>query len=365
MASAHHSEPNRFERGDNELSDHEGDGNLETELQKNWPQKAWLDVNVAVAVSGGPDSVALLHAIHKLKQRAGGRGALFVAHYNHGWRGAESDADEEFVKRLSATWGLSCVCGRPSAARGMSSEESARNLRYGFLVAAANERGARYLATGHTADDQAETVLHHLFRGTGLRGLAGMPPYRRLSESLTLIRPFLFTRRQTLLDYLRRHRLDFRQDVTNADTRFRRNWIRHELLPKIEREYRSSAADAICRLATSVQRLQADIDMAVSDLKSRALAASNMDKVVLDVQALAGQPAVFVGEFFVSLWRDQDWPRDAMTKEHWDRLVSVSFTDEPAAADELTFTLPAGVQVTRSEDRLTMQRFPVTSHCES
>ncbi len=154
---------------------------LEHKLAQAWPSDRWRDVGVLVAVSGGPDSVALLRALRRIAPA--GRGSLRVAHFNHRWRGAEADQDQRFVVTLCESLGLACEVGAADPARqGMAPdglEAAARDARYRFLVETAQRTGARYVVTGHTADDQAETILHHIVRGTGLLGLSGMRPARR------------------------------------------------------------------------------------------------------------------------------------------------------------------------------------------
>ena len=132
-------------------------------LANAWPAEAWGDVTVLVGVSGGADSVALLRALEALKRTAAGAGRLIVAHFHHGLRGAEADADAAFVAALSQRLGLECVVGRASGSS-PSDEASARKARYRFLKRTAHARGARFVAVAPTADDQAETILHRIAR---------------------------------------------------------------------------------------------------------------------------------------------------------------------------------------------------------
>ena len=122
-------------------------------------------------------------------------GQLVVGHYNHGWRGDESDQDAEFVEHLSRDLGVVFVRADAPAAEQPLSEEAARDARYEFLVQMAHRVGARFLVTAHTADDQIETVLHRIIRGSSVSGISGIPRTRQLSESLTLLRPLLPFRR--------------------------------------------------------------------------------------------------------------------------------------------------------------------------
>ena len=211
-----------------------------------------------VAVSGGPDSVALLRVLALLRAEFALR-PLVIAHVNHRLRGAESDADQAFVhdlhRQLAASdpaalvWREHAVDVREQQAAGEGLESAARAERYRWLTDVALECGAPLVATGHTANDQAETVLHRLLRGTGVRGLAGIPPRRALAAGIDVIRPLLEVRRQDVTDFLAEQHQPFRRDSSNTDPRFTRNRIRLELLPMLERDYNPGIAEVLCRLA--------------------------------------------------------------------------------------------------------------------
>ena len=211
---------------------------FEAAVSREWPLTQWCDVSVLVAVSGGADSVGLLRALAALHR--GDRRNLVVAHFNHQLRSEESDRDQEFVQALAGRLGFACQVGtcRPSSAATRSlSEVAARQERYRFLTALADQLGARYVATGHTADDQAETILHRVIRGTGIGGLSGIPRSRRLSQLTTLIRPLRDLRRRQVLSYLEHLGQPFTNDTTNTQLAFTRNRIRLDLIPQLERDF--------------------------------------------------------------------------------------------------------------------------------
>jgi len=194
---------------------------------------------VLVGVSGGPDSVALLDALVALQPEFGWE--LRVAHFNHRLRGAESDSDEAFVRKLAADYGLACAIGsgdvwQRAALERLSIEDAARRSRHAFFQETARSLSLAKLALGHTADDQVETLLLRLLRGAGTRGLAAIHPSNRLG-GLTVVRPMLDVWKHEVLDYLRQRGLKFRQDASNWDPQFQRNRIRHELIPLLERAY--------------------------------------------------------------------------------------------------------------------------------
>ncbi len=208
--------------------------------------------SLVVGVSGGPDSLCLLHLLLRLQDEY--RLRLHIAHLDHGARGAESQADAEWVAELAARWGLAATVHRvdvPAVARAhkLAFEEAARRVRYEFLARVAAAVGANKVAVGHNADDQAETVLMHWLRGAGPAGLRGMLPatplssYRLLAQVTDtplptpvplLIRPLLNTPRAAIERYVAEHDLQPRIDRSNLDTTFFRNRLRHELLPLLE-----------------------------------------------------------------------------------------------------------------------------------
>ncbi len=194
---------------------------------KGTPEADWI-----VAVSGGPDSVYLLYGLLPFKDR------LVIGHLNHGARGRASEDDMKFVESLGRQLGIEVVAGRVHSLshRGRTAaafERRARDARRSFLLRMRADRGAAKVLLAHTADDQVETVLMRILEGAGISGLKGIP--RRTADGIE--RPLLDTWREDILAHLRRRRIPYRTDRTNLDTRFERNWIRHVLLPLLERRY--------------------------------------------------------------------------------------------------------------------------------
>ncbi|MFN8857863.1 MAG: tRNA lysidine(34) synthetase TilS, partial [Planctomycetaceae bacterium] len=216
------------------------------------PGERWL-----AAVSGGADSVALLAVLRSLLPPE----RLVAAHLNHQLRGAESDDDAAWVVQLCHTWNVPLVqeC-RPvatlSAEWGVGLEEGARRVRYDFLQQTALQQRCRVVALAHTATDQAETVLHHLLRGTGLAGLQGIPAERPLGRECTIVRPLLDVTRGDITAYLQNLGQDFRTDSSNLTLEATRNRLRRELLPHLRAEYNPQIDRALVRLAHQAAEAQ-------------------------------------------------------------------------------------------------------------
>ena len=221
-----------------------------------WP----ADGALLLAVSGGPDSTALLLILARLAKRKGLR--LAVAHFDHGLRGAETgEAETRHVRELAESLGVPFFAGRGDVravarARHLSLEEAARRERYAFLATAVREAGMSYVATGHTASDQAETVVMHLLRGAGLAGLGGMVPRSSWpvasGDGLTLLRPLLPLTHDETLAYCDAAGVTPLEDETNLSLDFARNRVRHALLPAM-RAFNPRLDAALLRLADAAR----------------------------------------------------------------------------------------------------------------
>ena len=197
------------------------------------------DARVIVAVSGGPDSVCLFHVLRELKIRV-----VAIAHLNHQLRGADSDEDQRFVAAMARESGLD-FCGGLANIRGGNLEQTARRARREFFHDLIRRGLADRIALGHTRDDQAETVLFRILRGSGLAGLAGILPV----TAEGLIRPLLGVTRGDVETFLRERGIPWRDDASNRDSRFARNRIRHELLPRLKQDWNPHLTESLSRLA--------------------------------------------------------------------------------------------------------------------
>lgn len=202
---------------------------------------------IGVGVSGGADSVALLRLLVELRSRLGIW--LAVCHFHHQLRGSEADADQVFVAGVAERLGLDFISDRGDVAgearrHGWNLEDAARRMRYAFFEAAVAEHGLTRVAVAHTSDDQAETVLSRLLRGTGPAGLASIYPVAR-----RIVRPLLELRRREIRDYLGRIGQSWREDSTNQDTNRMRARIRHRLMPLLEQDFEAAIVPRLARLA--------------------------------------------------------------------------------------------------------------------
>ena len=221
--------------------------------------------------------------------------SLYVAHLNHGLRGIQARNDAEFVRQEAKSAGLPCTVGAADTItfakrRGLSVEDAARRLRYRFLEQLALRIGASSIAVGHNRDDQAETLLLNLLRGTGLDGLSGMKFKRKMgAEANTLIRPLLGTSRDDIERYCRQKKLSPRFDETNRDTRFLRNKIRLELLPFLEKEYNPNIRKGLAQLSYLLTQDRDFLQSAASRRLAQITSREETSCLELDLEALVNE----------------------------------------------------------------------------
>lgn len=327
-----------------------------TRLGESWPINDWGDLSVVVAVSGGADSVALLCGLHELRAKEAS-GGLIAAHFNHRLRaGAEHDA--QFVQQICQRLGVRCAVGvaEESIKEGADDgvEAAARVARYGFLLKTAEQAGARYVATAHTADDQAETVLHRVLRGTGIAGLAGIPRARQLSEAVTLIRPLLDFTRGEVVEYLAARHQTYCIDESNEDPSYTRNRIRHALLPQLAAQYNPNVRAALVRLGQLAGEAQQVIDQRVAAVAQKAVQIDSADQVTVACKSLKKEPPYLIRELLIQIWKQQAWPLQQMGHAEWHalaELVAAKSSKHPSSLN-----LPGNIRASKEADQLQLTR---------
>jgi len=289
---------------------------------------------ILAAVSGGADSVSMLHALCTLRGTRGFR--LAVAHLNHCLRGAESDRDEEFVRALCERLGIDLFVERADQLRGGGGnlEERAREIRYAFLNRVADRVRAALIAVAHQADDQAETVLMHLFRGASLGGLSAMAecgPGR-------LFRPLLGLRRSVLLDYLHEICAPWVEDSTNTESFSLRNRIRHDLLPALERDYAPGLTFKLEAVATDMSAWNEFAERTAQDELARRLRGG-----ALGIKDFAELPAVLVNAILRHFLRQRLGNLRGLGRAHLDAIRQLCCGSNPSGR----IKLPGGVEFRR------------------
>jgi len=317
-----------------------------------WPAETWQNVHVLAAVSGGADSMALLRALLDAKHQCGGTGQVFAGHVNHGLRGDASEAEQQFVADVCRGLAVPLEVRRAAPltdVAGTGLEGAARAERHRLLLEMAETVGARYLAMAHTRDDQAETVLFRLLRGSGLRGLSGMRSIRPLSPAVVLVRPLLGCSRGALRDYL--HSIDqpWREDASNAELQYRRNRIRGELLPYLREHFNPDADEAIVRAGAMIDEAQQLVERLATTVLARCRRPID-EGILLSVGPLVGESPLVVGEAIRIAWREAGWAEQAMTYFWWRRLAQLGLSSDASE----TLALPGNVLACRQGDLLTL-----------
>lgn len=305
--------------------------------------------HLLLAVSGGPDSTALLHAMQRLAPRYDLR--LTVAHLNHGLRGAESDRDEAFVRGLCLAMGVGCICRKIAAGAlggvcGHSLEEAAREARYRFLVEAAEGCRADKIATGHHRDDQAETLLINLLRGSGPDGLKGILPVR----DGRIIRPLIGVDRARILSYLERNDVPSVQDSSNGESRFLRNRIRNELLPLLTERYNPQLAQTLSQTAEIMRRESDCLQQLVQQCLTAWGIHAGDQKVSVPLRPFGELHEGLQGRIIKSLTAGSGQQRRGIAYRHVQAVLQLIAKPSPGGS----LHLPGNLRIEKTGDHLTI-----------
>lgn len=331
---------------------------LEKIVEQSWPPSKWKDHRICLAVSGGADSVSLLCSMVQIAKKHNLLSRLFVGHINHGARGKESDEDALFVQDLADQYDIPCFTDRLNSdeldqkANELGSwENAARLLRYRSLQKCAEKQEARFILTAHTADDQLETILHRLFRGTGIEGLRAIPRIRPLNDAIVLVRPLLDLNRSDILEYLNTINQPYRTDSSNSDLLYTRNQIRMELIPVLDRLFPHRWKKSLVRLSRLSEQIGEILEEKVDQLKEKALyPIKNSHSCRVDLSLLDQEPDYIINEFFRAIWKEKNWPLGKMGLDQWNRL-----SEMVRSPKESRMEFPDGIVARRISDDLELE----------
>ena len=335
-----------------------------------------------IGVSGGPDSVALLSLIYNTNRINPPYSAIFIAHLNHSIRGRESDEDEQFVNSLAGKYEVPLIAEKRdireiARERKMSLEEAARDERYKFFESTAERVGANVIAVGHNADDNAETILHRIIRGTGITGVSGIRPKRKLTpiSAMILVRPLLFTWRKDIIAYLEEENLSYRVDSTNIEKDKLRNRIRTELIPHLEENYNAKIKKSLVALGeTAVQNcdyLEVKAKILFEDIlinkEAKTEAAACVDKIVLDRHKLKESPQILQQMIIKDAIVRLNIPLKKLSYKNYKNILNIINSTETAVNNTVKKFLNVGIEQNElhlSKSKYCAEENPVLSETE-
>lgn len=310
--------------------------------------------SVMVAVSGGPDSIFLTHALVQLKRKFGIKD-LSVCNLDHGLRGKESKDDSLFVKKLAAELGLKFMHKKvhlnKAVSKGLSTEEFAREIRYKFFREAARKIGANVIVTGHTLDDQAETILMRLIKGASLKGLVGISPVRE-DGRFKIIRPLIELGKSEIVQYLDSSGISYRIDATNIEPIYFRNIVRREIIPFLEK-YNPRLKRVLFNLA---EHLREDFEF-IAEEKTRVqrdIVRRHGPVVEIRLKDVVIQPRAIQKEILRDSLEEAGGEVKKLSFRHWKEVEAlIKYGRKGNSVD-----LPGSVRASRTASHLTFSRNP-------
>lgn len=308
--------------------------------------------SVLVAVSGGPDSVFLLYAMDRLKNKLKIK-KLVVCNLDHGLRGPESRADSLFVKKISGEMGLELVHKKidlnKSGLKNLSTEEAAREARYRFFRDAAKKSHANIIATGHTLDDQAETILMRLVKGSSLKGIVGISPVRE-EGMLHIIRPLIELEKGEIVKYLDAAKIPYRTDRTNLEPIYFRNVVRSQIIPFLER-YNPRLKRVLFNLA---EHLREDFEFIYRErLKARRYMFKGGEEIIeISLKDIAVQPRAIQKEILRDSLDKVGGEVKKLSFRHWKEMEGLIKHKRKGSSVDL----PGGIRVSRTARELVFRR---------
>jgi len=308
---------------------------------------------VLVGLSGGMDSVVLVYSLLALKKEYSLD--MLIAHLDHKFRGKESEADRKFCEALAENLGLeivSCAIDIPKIAKekGISPEEAARFERYDFFKRQCKIKNIKHIAVAHNKDDQAETVLMRVIRGTGTAGLGAMNPVKDM-EGFIILRPLIEVTRKEIEDFIKENKLKFRHDSSNDKVIFTRNKVRKELLPYLEKNFNPNVKEVLSNMAENL-RLENEFLEKFSNRKFRSISNIKNGTVSIDIKKFKKQPEAVRKRILRSALRHVKGDLRRFTYQHWKEMEDL-IHNRPTHSK---VDLPLGVNVIKEKKLIFVKR---------
>ncbi len=330
---------------------------LLAEIERVWPYSSWGLGSIVVAVSGGADSVALLELLRTAIGKQGLTNRLVVAHVNHGLRGQSSRDDAAFVAQLAKNHELEIEQTVVSPATTEISEDKLRSIRAEFFAKVAAKHAARYVVTAHHANDQIETFLFRLLRGTSISGLTGIPLARKLRDDVTLIRPLLGCWRAELRQYLVFIGQSFREDASNASPDYSRNRIRNELLPVLEQGFGPAVSRRLLSFVEQSVPIVGFLRSQAREAFETTLKIRSSSEVEVAVKPFAHLPEVLQSQLIVELWIEQGWPRGDLCQRDIEQIRQCLLAEN---SSQTRHQFPPSITIRGAGETKQIVRFPCT-----
>lgn len=306
---------------------------------------------VLVGISGGPDSVALLHVLKQIEKDMGIE--IYAAHVHHGIRGTVADQDAEFVAQLCQQWNVPLFVERVDVPRladegGLTLEEAGRIVRYRFFDEVLQDIRGHKVALGHNRDDQAETILHRILRGTGMQGLQGIKPVRQNK----FIRPLIEVSRAEIEEYCHQNGLEFRVDVTNRDVAYTRNRIRHELIPYIKQHFNPNIVDALVRMGAIIRDEEEFLQDYCQKEYDRLVRAFSQNELRIDLDGFLARPIAVKRRVLRMALMAMGGTLDEIGANHVEDVLDMASNSATGAM----LTLPNDIRVLKDYDSIVVWR---------
>ncbi len=307
---------------------------------------------ILAGVSGGPDSITLLHVLNSLKKEYSLN--IVIAHLDHKFRGEESAADRKFCEGLAKKYNLEIMWEEidvPGIAKekGISPEEAARLARYDFFKRAAKEKNIDKIAVGHTRDDQAETVLMRIIRGAGMKGLGGISPVKEMMGN-KIIRPLIEVSRKDVEDFIAEACLRFKKDSSNEKTIFTRNKIRLELIPLLEKDFNPNIKEVLSNMAENLQ-VENEFLSRYAKRKFKSVSKIKQEEIFIDLKKFKKLPEAVRKRVLRASLEELKGDLRRLTYQHWKEMEEL-IDSRPVNS---IVDLPAGISITKDRANIILK----------